>query len=115
MRDHLPPSARPEDLTPPGPPLPAESNAGVPTPGEDGASPAERSDRRVERAQAQAAALPGEGRLLDLLAVAIAGGTSVRTVQSWVAEGRLRVTRIGRCTRVRVSDWIQFLDRSQAS
>ena len=83
-----------------------------------GATPAEGADRpnrRLDRAIESSRSLCDEGRLVDLLTIAIAAGTSLRTVQSWVAEGRLRVTRLGRCTRVRVSDWLEFLSQRQGA
>ena len=75
----------------------------------------EKDSPRVVRARAAAEAMPAGARLVDLLAISMAAGISVRTVQSWVAEGRLRVTRLGRCVRVRVSDWIAFLEQHGAS
>lgn len=65
------------------------------------------------RARADVRLLPDDARLLDLRAIAVAGGVSLRTTRSWVSSGQLRVMRLGRSVRVRVSDWKAFLDRRQ--
>lgn len=58
---------------------------------------------------------PHTARLVDLDFIAESTAVSIRTVRTWVSTGRLPVVRIGRTVRVRLSDWIEFLDRMRAS
>jgi 3-hydroxy-3-methylglutaryl CoA synthase len=73
---------------------------------------ATRAARRVARAVESSQSLPNDARLIDLLTIAKAASTSLRTVQSWVSSGKLRVVRIGRVARVRLPDWVAFLEQN---
>lgn len=97
---------------PVAPLAPVEAPATTP-----GSAPHRRQPRRrtpPKRIVASASALPDDARLIDLQVVAAAANASIRSVRGWVAAGRLPVTRINRLVRVRVSDWIAFLDRMRA-
>ena len=68
------------------------------------------SSKRDDRADDEAKSLPDDARLLDVPTICLAGRASLRTVRYWIASGQLRVTKIGRSVRVRMSDWLAFLD-----
>ena len=82
----------------------------TPAPGDESAHPPCASCTRAESPN-----LPHNARLVELDAIAEWSAVSIRTVRTWVSAGRLPVVRIGRTVRVRVSDWIDFLDRMRAS
>ena len=53
---------------------------------------------------------PEEGCLLTVADVAWRCQVSQRTVRRWIANGDLKVTRIGRLIRIRKSDLENFFD-----
>ncbi len=61
------------------------------------------------------APLPPEARLLDAIEIAEAAGVSVRTVRAWFSSSRLPAVHLGRCTRVRLTDWIAFVKAERPS
>ena len=103
-----------EAASPPGPSVGSSTNVAPTRVRSRAASPRRRSaaDRR---AVAEASALPGEARLVELPVIVAASGASLTTVRYWIRSGRLRATRLDRRVRVRLSDWLEFLERSRAS
>ena len=53
--------------------------------------------------------LPDDARLLSAEDLASGASVSLRTVREWIASGELPALRLGRCTRIRLSDWRRFL------
>lgn len=70
---------------------------------------------RTAIALREAATLPNDARLVTLAVIAAASGCSLRTVRMWVDSGQLRATRLGRSVRIRVSDWLEFLNSGPKS
>jgi len=100
--------------------VPTNTSAGgvasdVPTRVRSRAASPRRSSAADRHALAEAKALPGEARLVELPVIVAASGASLTTVRHWIRSGRLRATRLDRRVRVRLSDWLEFLERSGSS
>ena len=52
---------------------------------------------------------PEDVQLLSADEIARLGSVCRRTVWGWISLGELPAVKIGRCTRVRLSDWRRFL------